>query len=157
MWVRSAVRLKLTLWGFLETCKGRECGRDLSEGRILGPLLSLLSREALGVWRAVPCPAARLASQESVLWAHGDLRGPHASPCLRSRYNGCTREAYFSVGLQGVAEEDVGAVRDLVDRTLDGVIECVSSSGLPVLRPGVGIPLAALGRAQRVRPRGLLE
>ncbi|XP_047610451.1 presequence protease, mitochondrial isoform X1 [Phacochoerus africanus] len=38
-------------------------------------------------------------------------------------YNGCTREAYFSVGLQGVAEEDVGAVRDLVDRTLDGVIE----------------------------------
>ncbi|XP_057587712.1 presequence protease, mitochondrial isoform X2 [Hippopotamus amphibius kiboko] len=38
-------------------------------------------------------------------------------------YNGCTREAYFSVGLQGIAEKDVQTVRDIVDRTLDDVIE----------------------------------
>ncbi|XP_074214426.1 presequence protease, mitochondrial isoform X4 [Camelus bactrianus] len=37
-------------------------------------------------------------------------------------YNGCTREAYFSVGLQGIAEKDIQTVRDLVDRTLDDVI-----------------------------------
>ncbi|KAB0403135.1 hypothetical protein E2I00_018027, partial [Balaenoptera physalus] len=38
-------------------------------------------------------------------------------------YNGCTREAYFSVGLQGIAEKDIQTVRDLVDRTLDDIIE----------------------------------
>ncbi|KAM9091335.1 presequence protease, mitochondrial isoform 5-T5 [Megaptera novaeangliae] len=38
-------------------------------------------------------------------------------------YNGCTRDAYFSVGLQGIAEKDIQTVRDLVDRTLDDIIE----------------------------------
>ncbi|XP_013369108.1 PREDICTED: presequence protease, mitochondrial [Chinchilla lanigera] len=38
-------------------------------------------------------------------------------------YNGNTREAYFSVGLQGLAEEDVQTVRDLVERTIDEVVE----------------------------------
>ncbi|KAF5928002.1 hypothetical protein HPG69_014160 [Diceros bicornis minor] len=38
-------------------------------------------------------------------------------------YNGCTREAYFSVGLQGVSEKDVQTVRDIIDRTVDDVIE----------------------------------
>ncbi|NIG59563.1 presequence protease, mitochondrial [Pontoporia blainvillei] len=38
-------------------------------------------------------------------------------------YNGCTREAYFSVGLQGIAEKDIQTVQDLVDRTLDDIIE----------------------------------
>nr|XP_020016944.1 LOW QUALITY PROTEIN: presequence protease, mitochondrial [Castor canadensis] len=38
-------------------------------------------------------------------------------------YNGYTREAYFSVGLQGIAEKDIQTVRDLVDRTIDEVIE----------------------------------
>uniref|UniRef100_A0A2K5QPV1 Presequence protease, mitochondrial n=1 Tax=Cebus imitator TaxID=2715852 RepID=A0A2K5QPV1_CEBIM len=38
-------------------------------------------------------------------------------------YNGYTREAYFSVGLQGIAEEDIETVRNLVDRTIDEVIE----------------------------------
>jgi hypothetical protein len=42
---------------------------------------------------------------------------------LYSRYNGYTREAYFSVGLQGIAEKDIQTVRDLVDRTIDEVIE----------------------------------
>ncbi|XP_062955501.1 presequence protease, mitochondrial isoform X2 [Cynocephalus volans] len=37
-------------------------------------------------------------------------------------YNGYTREAYFSVGLQGIAEKDVQMVRDLVDSTLDEVV-----------------------------------
>ncbi|XP_023392743.1 presequence protease, mitochondrial [Pteropus vampyrus] len=37
-------------------------------------------------------------------------------------YNGHTRDAYFSVGLQGVAETDVPRVRDIIDRTLDDVI-----------------------------------
>ncbi|TKC33751.1 hypothetical protein EI555_021081 [Monodon monoceros] len=40
-------------------------------------------------------------------------------------YNGCTREAYFSVGLQGIAEKDIQTVQDLVDRTLDDIIEYV--------------------------------
>ncbi|XP_053429255.1 presequence protease, mitochondrial isoform X2 [Nycticebus coucang] len=34
-------------------------------------------------------------------------------------YNGYTREAYFSVGLQGIAEKDIETVRALIDRTLD--------------------------------------
>uniref|UniRef100_F7C6Q1 Presequence protease, mitochondrial n=1 Tax=Equus caballus TaxID=9796 RepID=F7C6Q1_HORSE len=38
-------------------------------------------------------------------------------------YNGCTREAYFSVGLQGIAEKDVQTVRDIIDRTIGEVIE----------------------------------
>uniref|UniRef100_A0A8D2AWE4 Presequence protease, mitochondrial n=1 Tax=Sciurus vulgaris TaxID=55149 RepID=A0A8D2AWE4_SCIVU len=38
-------------------------------------------------------------------------------------YNGNTREAYFSVGLQGIAEENIQKVRDLVDRTFDEVVE----------------------------------
>uniref|UniRef100_A0A2K6GNI0 Pitrilysin metalloproteinase 1 n=1 Tax=Propithecus coquereli TaxID=379532 RepID=A0A2K6GNI0_PROCO len=38
-------------------------------------------------------------------------------------YNGYTREAYFSVGLQGIAEQDTETVRTLVDRTVDEVIE----------------------------------
>lgn len=44
---------------------------------------------------------------------------------LYPRYNGCTREAYFSVGLQGIAEKDIQTVQDLVDRTLDDIIEYV--------------------------------
>nr|XP_055152343.1 presequence protease, mitochondrial isoform X5 [Symphalangus syndactylus] len=38
-------------------------------------------------------------------------------------YNGYTREAYFSVGLQGIAEKDIETVRSLVDRTIDEVVE----------------------------------
>lgn len=37
-------------------------------------------------------------------------------------YNGYTREAYFSVGLQGIAEKDIQTVRDIIDRTIDDVI-----------------------------------
>lgn len=44
---------------------------------------------------------------------------------MSARYNGCTREAYFSVGLQGIAEKDVQTVRDIIDRTIGEVIECV--------------------------------
>ncbi|XP_069314747.1 presequence protease, mitochondrial isoform X5 [Eulemur rufifrons] len=38
-------------------------------------------------------------------------------------YNGYTREAYFSVGLQGIAEQDIGTVRSLIDSTVDEVVE----------------------------------
>ncbi|XP_077614675.1 presequence protease, mitochondrial isoform X1 [Crocuta crocuta] len=38
-------------------------------------------------------------------------------------YNGATREAYFSVGLQGVAQHGVQAVRDLIDRTIEDVLQ----------------------------------
>ncbi|XP_040824005.1 presequence protease, mitochondrial isoform X1 [Ochotona curzoniae] len=38
-------------------------------------------------------------------------------------YNGYTREAYFSVGLQGIAEKDIQTVRNLVDKTIDEVVE----------------------------------
>nr|KAF6501925.1 pitrilysin metallopeptidase 1 [Molossus molossus] len=38
-------------------------------------------------------------------------------------YNGYTREAFFSVGLQGIAEKDIQTVRDIIDRTIDDVIE----------------------------------
>lgn len=48
-----------------------------------------------------------------------------AFPAVSARYNGCTREAYFSVGLQGIAEKDVQTVRDIIDRTIGEVIECV--------------------------------
>ncbi|KAM8804240.1 presequence protease, mitochondrial [Rhynchonycteris naso] len=37
-------------------------------------------------------------------------------------YNGYTREAYFSVGLQGIAEKDIQVVRDIIDKTIDNVI-----------------------------------
>lgn len=47
----------------------------------------------------------------------------NALSVLFYRYNGNTREAYFSVGLQGIAEKDVQTVRDLVDRTIDEVVE----------------------------------
>lgn len=45
-----------------------------------------------------------------------------------SRYNGYTREAYFSVGLQGIAEKDIQTVRDIIDRTIDDVITYVRPS-----------------------------
>ncbi|EHB04995.1 Presequence protease, mitochondrial [Heterocephalus glaber] len=38
-------------------------------------------------------------------------------------YNGNTREAYFSVGLQGIAEKDIQIVRDLVNKTIHEVVE----------------------------------
>lgn len=47
-----------------------------------------------------------------------------------SRYNGHTREAYFSVGLQGLADKDVQTVRDIIDRTLEDVIAYVQPSAL---------------------------
>ncbi|XP_066240971.1 presequence protease, mitochondrial [Saccopteryx leptura] len=37
-------------------------------------------------------------------------------------YNGYTREAYFSVGLQGIAEKDIQIVRDIIDKTIDNII-----------------------------------
>lgn len=60
--------------------------------------------------------------------AAGDLR-------LCPRYNGHTRDAYFSVGLQGVAEADVARVRDIIDRTLDDVIACVRPCAAPASAP----------------------
>ncbi|XP_050793328.1 presequence protease, mitochondrial-like [Gopherus flavomarginatus] len=38
-------------------------------------------------------------------------------------FNGCTREAYFSVGLQGIAEKDIETVKQIISRTIDEVIE----------------------------------
>lgn len=101
--------------------------------------------------------------------AAGDLR-------LCPRYNGHTRDAYFSVGLQGVAEADVARVRDIIDRTLDDVIACVRPCAAPASAPprpraAVQTRLSLLGRragaggrcrpsaprAPRPWPRGLLR
>ncbi|XP_049632256.1 presequence protease, mitochondrial isoform X1 [Suncus etruscus] len=38
-------------------------------------------------------------------------------------YSGHTREAYFSVGLQGIAEEDVDKVCSIIDKTIEEVAE----------------------------------
>ncbi|XP_060104091.1 presequence protease, mitochondrial [Heteronotia binoei] len=38
-------------------------------------------------------------------------------------FNGSTREAYFSVGLQGIAEENINTVKQIIARTIDEVIE----------------------------------
>lgn len=40
-----------------------------------------------------------------------------------SRYDGSTKEASFSVGLQGIAEGDAQRVKRLVGRTIRHVIE----------------------------------
>ncbi|XP_065483596.1 presequence protease, mitochondrial [Caloenas nicobarica] len=37
-------------------------------------------------------------------------------------FNGSTREAYFSVGLQGIAERDIDTVKQIIARTIDEVI-----------------------------------
>lgn len=67
----------------------------------------------------------------------GDMSGRYItneSTCLMhclllcSRYNGYTREAYFNVGLQGIAEKDVKTVREIIDRTIEEVIEYVRGS-----------------------------
>ncbi|KAJ1099878.1 hypothetical protein NDU88_004972 [Pleurodeles waltl] len=38
-------------------------------------------------------------------------------------YNGNTRKAYFSVGLQGITEEGIETVKQIISRTIDEVIE----------------------------------
>ncbi|XP_074841113.1 presequence protease, mitochondrial isoform X2 [Carettochelys insculpta] len=38
-------------------------------------------------------------------------------------FNGCTRRAYFSVGLQGIAERDIETVKQIIAKTVDEVIE----------------------------------
>lgn len=40
-----------------------------------------------------------------------------------SRYDGSTKEASFSVGLQGIAEEDTERVKRLISQTIDDIIE----------------------------------
>uniref|UniRef100_A0ACB8FWI0 Presequence protease, mitochondrial n=1 Tax=Sphaerodactylus townsendi TaxID=933632 RepID=A0ACB8FWI0_9SAUR len=39
------------------------------------------------------------------------------------RFNGSTREAYFSVGLQGIAAENINTVKQIIARTIDEVIK----------------------------------
>ncbi|XP_006000818.1 presequence protease, mitochondrial isoform X1 [Latimeria chalumnae] len=38
-------------------------------------------------------------------------------------YDGSTRETCFSVGLQGIAEKDIGAVKEIINKTIEEVIE----------------------------------
>ncbi|KAH0627570.1 hypothetical protein JD844_003451 [Phrynosoma platyrhinos] len=38
-------------------------------------------------------------------------------------FNGSTREAYFSVGLQGISEENIDTVKEIIAKTIDEVIE----------------------------------
>lgn len=40
-----------------------------------------------------------------------------------SRYDGSTKEASFSIGLQGIAEEDTERVKHLISQTIDDIIE----------------------------------
>lgn len=42
---------------------------------------------------------------------------------LCSSFNGSTREAYFSVGLQGISEESIDTVKQIIATTIDDVIE----------------------------------
>lgn len=44
-----------------------------------------------------------------------------------SRYDGSTKEASFSVGLQGIAEEDIERVKHLISQTIDDIIEYAPS------------------------------
>ena len=39
------------------------------------------------------------------------------------RYHQDSREARFSIGVQGVAESDIDRIKQSIDRTLDTVIE----------------------------------
>lgn len=39
------------------------------------------------------------------------------------RYDGSTKEASFSVGLQGIAKEDTQRVKQLISQTVDDIIE----------------------------------
>lgn len=39
------------------------------------------------------------------------------------RYDGSTKEASFSIGLQGIAEEDTERVKQLISQTIDDIIE----------------------------------
>lgn len=55
--------------------------------------------------------------------------------CLQmcfSRYDGSTKEASFSVGLQGIAEEDTERVKLLISQTIDDIIE-YAPSPMPTL------------------------
>ena len=42
---------------------------------------------------------------------------------LYSRYNGYTKEASFSVGLQGIHRNDVERVKQIISDTIDKVIQ----------------------------------
>lgn len=44
-----------------------------------------------------------------------------------SRYDGSTKEASFSIGLQGIAEEDIERVKHLISQTIDDIIEYAPS------------------------------
>lgn len=39
------------------------------------------------------------------------------------RYDGSTREASFSIGLQGIAEEDMENIKQIIHQTIDDIIE----------------------------------
>lgn len=39
------------------------------------------------------------------------------------RYDGSTKEASFSIGLQGMAEEDTETVKHIISQTINDIIE----------------------------------
>lgn len=43
------------------------------------------------------------------------------------RYEGSTKEASFSIGLQGIAENDTERVKRLISQTIDAIIEYAPS------------------------------
>lgn len=43
------------------------------------------------------------------------------------RYDGSTKEASFSIGLQGIAEDDTERVKGLISQTIDAIIEYAPS------------------------------
>lgn len=47
------------------------------------------------------------------------------------RYDGSTKEASFSIGLQGIAEEDTERVKQLISQTIDDIIEYAAFITLP--------------------------
>lgn len=69
-----------------------------------------------------------------------------------SRYDGSTKEASFSVGLQGIAEEDTERVKLLISQTIDDIIEYAPSL-MPTLLMltflmNNGVPVSQLSRNQ---------
>lgn len=48
------------------------------------------------------------------------------------RYDGSTKEASFSIGLQGISEEDTERVKLLISQTIDDIIEYAEFITLPL-------------------------
>lgn len=51
---------------------------------------------------------------------------------LLCRYDGSLKEASFSIGLQGMAKEDIERVKQIISQTIQDIIECVLIKSLSI-------------------------